>query len=53
MLETAILGKAKYLVSGDNDLVNDKKLKAEMLKHGVVIVGVAEFVAILKEGGWR
>jgi predicted nucleic acid-binding protein len=53
LLETAILGKAKYLVSGDNDLVDDKKLKAEMLKRGVVLVGVAEFVAILEEGGWR
>lgn len=49
LLETAILGKAKYLVSGDNDLVDDKKLKAEMLKRGVVIVGVAEFVAIFKK----
>ena len=52
MLEMAILGKANYLVSGDNDLVEDEKLKAEMLKRGVVIVGVAEFVAILKEGRW-
>ncbi len=51
LLETAILGKAKYLVSGDKDLVDDKKLKTELLKRGVVIVGVAEFVAILKEGG--
>ena len=45
----AILGKAKYLVSGDNDLVDDKKLRAEMLKRGVIIVGVADFVAILKK----
>lgn len=53
LLETAIFGKAKYLVSGDNDLVGDKKLKAKMLEHGVVLVSVAEFVAVLKEGGWR
>ena len=53
LLETAILGKAKYLVSGDSDLVDDKKLRAEMLKQGVIIVGVTEFVAILKESGWR
>jgi predicted nucleic acid-binding protein len=52
LLETAILGEAKYLVSGDKDLVDDKKLKTELLKRGVAIVGVAEFVDILKGGGW-
>jgi hypothetical protein len=49
LLETAILGKAEFLVSGDKDLVDDEKLKKEMLKHGVKIVGVSEFIGVLRE----
>jgi putative PIN family toxin of toxin-antitoxin system len=51
LLETAILGEAEFLVSGDKDLVDDEKLKAEMLKHGVKVVGVTEFVGVLRERG--
>ncbi|MEA3459075.1 MAG: putative toxin-antitoxin system toxin component, PIN family [Chloroflexota bacterium] len=51
LLETAILGEADFLVSGDKDLVDDEKLKAKMLKHGVKVIGVAEFIGILRERG--
>jgi len=39
------------LVSGDKDLVDDEKLKAEVLKCGVKVVSVAEFVEVLRERG--
>lgn len=51
LLETAILGEVEFLVSGDKDLVDDEKLKVEMLKHGVKVVGVTEFVEVLGERG--
>jgi hypothetical protein len=44
-------GKQEFLVSGDKDLVDDEKLKAEVLKCGVKVVSVAEFVEVLRERG--
>ncbi len=43
VLETAILGKAQYLVSRDDDLKGDSDLVRYMQKHGVEIISVQRF----------
>jgi putative PIN family toxin of toxin-antitoxin system len=47
VLETALLGKANYVVSRDGDLKRDPELMHEMQKHGVRVVSVSQFLNIL------
>jgi predicted nucleic acid-binding protein len=47
VLAAAIAGKADYLVSGDDDLRDDPRLKAEMAELGVEIISVPEFLRVL------
>jgi putative PIN family toxin of toxin-antitoxin system len=49
LLEASILGKAKYLVTRDDDIKRDLKLIDELLKHGVKVVTVSQFLRILEE----
>lgn len=49
LLEAAILGKAKYLVTRDDDIKRDLKLIDELSKHGVKVVTVSRFLRILEE----
>jgi hypothetical protein len=49
ILETAILGKADYLVTTDDDMLDDDTLKDEMKGHGVEVVNVGEFINVLRE----
>ena len=47
-LDVAIAGKVSYLVTGDDDLKGDPLLKDKMrVEHGVQIMGVPEFLALL------
>ena len=50
MLETAIAGDAQYVVSGDNDIKDDLNLIAHLHEHGIEVVTVAQFLALLGEG---
>ncbi|MEW6669821.1 MAG: putative toxin-antitoxin system toxin component, PIN family [Thermodesulfobacteriota bacterium] len=45
VIETAIEGKAKYLVSRDDDIKLDTKIASYLLDHGITVVSVAKFLA--------
>lgn len=47
ILETAILGKAKYVVSRDDDIKRDLVLIDELSKYRVELITVNQFVKIL------
>lgn len=47
ILETAILGRAEYVVSRDDDIKRDLVLIDELSKYGVEIVTVSKFLKIL------
>ena len=49
MLETAILGRAHYIVSRDDDIKRDLNLIARLHGHGIEVVTVAQFLALLGE----
>ena len=46
-METALLGKADYLVSRDDDLKRDLELMRKMHEHGVTVVSVSGFLKVL------
>lgn len=46
VLETAIKGKAEYLVTRDDDIKIDLELVKEMKKHGVMVLTVSKFLEI-------
>lgn len=47
VLETALLGKAQYAVSRDDDLKRDLELMRHMQEQGVTVVSVSQFLAVL------
>jgi uncharacterized protein len=51
VLATAIDGKANIIVSGDNDLRADDKLRAAMASQGIQLLGVNSFLDRLAEEG--
>ena len=50
ILETAILGKAQYAVSCDDDLKRDSELMAQMQSRGVQTLSVQQFLELLEAG---
>lgn len=50
MLETAILGRAHYIVSRDDDIKGDLDLIAHLHEHNVEVVTVAQFLKWLNSG---
>jgi predicted nucleic acid-binding protein len=44
VLETALLGKAEYLVTRDDDLKRDPDLIQKMAEQGVQVVSVQQFL---------
>jgi len=44
ILETALLGHAKYLVSRDDDIKRDQDLMAQMEAHDVAVLSVQQFL---------
>jgi putative PIN family toxin of toxin-antitoxin system len=49
MLETAILGRAHYIVSRDDDIKRDLDLIAHLHEHNIEVVTVAQFLTLLDE----
>jgi uncharacterized protein len=49
MLETAILGRAHYIVSRDDDIKRDLNLIAHLHEHNIEVVTVAQFLALIGE----
>jgi putative PIN family toxin of toxin-antitoxin system len=50
ILETAILGRARYAVSRDDDLKGDSDLMAQMRSRGVEVLSVQRFLERLDAG---
>ncbi len=44
ILETALLGQARYAVSRDDDIERDQDLVAQMEAHGVKVLSVQQFM---------
>jgi putative PIN family toxin of toxin-antitoxin system len=49
LLETAIVGSAKYIVSRDEDVTRDQELAEQLKKRGIKIVTVSRFLAEVGE----
>jgi predicted nucleic acid-binding protein len=49
LIETAILGRATHLVTGDEDFHDDPALLRFLQERGVTAVRPADFVALLRE----
>ena len=47
-LEAAIAGSAKYLVTRDDDIKRDLDLMREMKRHGIEVVSVSSFLALIQ-----
>lgn len=47
IIETAIRGRAKYLVTGDKDITNDKTVLSFLSRHGVSVIPLSRFLAII------
>ncbi len=50
VLETAILGKAEYLVTRDDDIKHDPELIQKMAEWGIQVVSVQQFLDRLSPG---
>jgi putative PIN family toxin of toxin-antitoxin system len=50
ILETAVVGKANYAVSRDDDIKADKDLITHMKARGVKVLTVSQFLRKLKAG---
>lgn len=48
ILETAVMGKAKYLVTRDDDIKRDQNLIIQMSAHGITVLSVRNFLERLK-----
>lgn len=48
-LETAIRGKAKYLITGDKDIKFDKAVLSFLARYGVSVISVAKFLALISK----
>ncbi|MBI4605991.1 MAG: putative toxin-antitoxin system toxin component, PIN family [Planctomycetes bacterium] len=50
VLETAVAGKAKYVVTRDDDIKRDEDLIARLSTRGVVVLSVRQFLEKLERG---
>ncbi|MBI4697773.1 MAG: putative toxin-antitoxin system toxin component, PIN family [Nitrospirae bacterium] len=48
ILETALSGKAKYLITSDKDITGDKKILSFLSLHGVSVISISKFLEIIK-----
>ena len=49
ILETAVKGQAKYLVTRDDDIKRDLNLTKQMQSHGVTVLTVRDFLELLRK----
>jgi len=47
VIETAIKGQAKYLVTRDDDMKFDKEVAAFLSQHGVSVISLSKFLSII------
>jgi len=48
ILETALLGQARYAISRDDDIKRDQELIVQMQAHGVAVLSVQQFLERLE-----
>lgn len=48
IIETAIRGKSKYLITGDRDITDDKRILSFLLQHDVSIISISKFLNLIK-----
>lgn len=49
IIETAVRGKAKYLVTGDRDIADDKTVLSFLSYHDVTTISMSKFLSVLKK----
>lgn len=49
VIETAIKGQANYIVTRDDDIKSDKKVSSFLLRYGVSVTSVAQFLSVLNK----
>ena len=49
IIETAIKGKAEYLVTRDDDIKFDKEVLSFLSKYGIAVVSISKFLDIIKK----
>lgn len=49
VIETAIKGKAEYLVTGDSDIKLDNDVSAFLSKYGVTVISIANFLNLIEK----
>jgi putative PIN family toxin of toxin-antitoxin system len=49
IIETAVRGKAKYLITGDKDITEDKKVSSFLSRHGVTIISLSKFLELINK----
>ncbi len=49
VIETAIKGKAEYLVTGDRDIKSDHDVVAFLAKHAVSVISISEFLNLFNK----
>lgn len=47
IIETALRGKVKYLITGDKDVAEDKEVLAILARHGVSVISLSEFLSLI------
>ena len=49
IIETAIKGKAEYLVTRDDDVKFDKEVSGFLSKYGISVTSVAKFLKLIEK----
>ncbi len=47
VIETAIKGQTKYLVTRDDDIKFDKRVSSYLSQHGVTVISLSRFLALI------
>lgn len=49
VIETAIKGQAKYLVTRDDDIKFDKRVSSYLSRHGVTVISLSKFLNVISK----
>ncbi len=49
IIETAIKGKARYLVTRDDDIKFDKKVSSFLSRYGISVLSIAKFLNLIEK----
>jgi putative PIN family toxin of toxin-antitoxin system len=47
IIESAVRGKATYLITGDKDIVEDDKVRSYLFQHSVSLIAPSEFLSVI------